>query len=153
MKELIFSIPMALIFGMCEPKIPVQYPTAKTVQVDTIKKSVISDSIVIVIYPEHIKVRSKDLTSDYTVEAGSIKLDVNPQFGLEGLSVNNVALLKMEHTVNHVYQYLDESTIIVQPNNTLTSIVQDHRKMGFNVTMKSIHECNPFLTTTRPLVS
>lgn len=147
MKNIILGLVVLIGLVSCTPPPQAAKQSTPLVvdTVPTIELSANTDSVVLVIGNGYVRLLSKQLTTYYTIDAENVRLTVNEVGGIENLIVNNSVLLSRSQS-NHTYLYgEDVNTLIVQPGNTISSIVQDHRSMGYNVSTKSIYQCNPFL--------
>lgn len=151
MKQAIIVALLAM-FAACQPNIPADQPVAKvntppdTITTIELSTPVENDSIVIVLYPNKLVVRSTELTTAYSTEPFNTNISVNEQWGIERLTVNGTTLLNQQGS-NHTYVYgEDPNTLIVQKGNTLSTIIADHARMGYDISLKELKKCNPFLS-------
>jgi hypothetical protein len=113
-------------------------------QVNTMEIDLTSPPIVFEIYDNQIIVKSNNVNTVYNVDANEVFVTRGNSGLVEYIRVNDAVLFReSKYQTNHVYQYLDNNTIIVSKGNTIDGIIADH--MELKLTKKDLLQCNPFL--------
>lgn len=139
----------------CSPPMEKETKPIKQIAVDTTKTDTIEtislidlpdyDTINIVITSGGILVNSNTINTDYTESIKTLSLKLNDYNQPIYIKVNDAVLLAAKDRYELHYTYMDDNTIIVQKDNTISEIINDHKKMGYDITHKSLMACNPYL--------
>lgn len=121
--------------------------TSKTDTIETISLIDLPDydTINIAITSSGIVVNSNTINTDYTESIKTLSLKLNDYNQPTYIKVNDAVLLAAKDRYELHYTYMDDNTIIVQKDNTISEIINDHKKMGYDITYKSLMACNPYL--------
>lgn len=124
---------------------PIQEDTLSAPTIE-VSKNIVSP-ISIIISDSTVEVESFGLKTIYNTDVTTLTVTRDEQGNIQQLKVNGVTLFEPKNVVNHNYTYLEDNVLIVRPGNTISQIVEDHRKAGFDISRKSLFKCNPGLET------
>ena len=148
----LFLFGMLLVLVSCTPSVtPTEAPvptisidTTNVIELDTTEETA-PDSAVITITPNGVKINSTTIVTDYTADVHTFTIKLNEFTQPTSITANDAVLLKEATPIGTGYTYMDNNTIIVQRGNNLNAIINDHKRMGYNISTKSVLKCNPFL--------